>query len=290
MKPGVLDRFLRLFGDVRAREGTRLLLLAANLLLLLFAYYLLKTIREPLVLGVGGGGAEVKSYASAVQAVLLVGVAAAFGWLASRMKRMTLLATVMLFFAANLVAFFLAFMARPGVRLPLGIGFFIWVGCFNVMIVAQFWAFANDLHSKEQGERLFGIIAGGSAIGAVLGAKLAKPLYKLVGPYWIMIIAAGLLLCCLALTWLALRAPDGEAEEKKKTDDADRVGGPNGLTLLLKDRYLLFVALLSPGRSHDPAATSSQHQTQGPALPAFGAGDGGAARRARGLSHHRRQS
>lgn len=249
MTPSLVDRALRLFGDVRAREGTRLLLLAANLLLLLFAYYLLKTVREPLVLGAAGGGAEVKSYASAAQAVLLIGVASGFGWLASRLRRMTLLATVSLFFASNLVVFYVLFLARPDARLFLGIAFFIWVGCFSVMIVAQFWAFANDLHTKEQGERLFGVIAGGSAIGAVLGAKLAKPLFKLLGPFPLLLIAAGIVVGCIGLTYLAHRLGDpaksaepGPAPELPRDE---RLTCKSGLSLLLHDRYLLFIALLS---------------------------------------------
>ena len=61
---------LRLFGDVRPGEATTVLLLALNVFLLLTAYYLLKVAREPLILL--GGGAEVKSYASVGQTVLLV--------------------------------------------------------------------------------------------------------------------------------------------------------------------------------------------------------------------------
>jgi AAA family ATP:ADP antiporter len=242
MRYSVSDRFLRIFGDVRPREGARLLVMAANLTLLLFAYYLLKTLREPLILGIQGGGAEVKSYAAAAQAVLLIGISAAFGWLASRMRRMQLLAAVNLFFAANLVLFYLLFVALPGARLPLGIAFFVWVGCFNVMIIAQFWAFANDVHSKEQGKRLFGIIAGGSAIGAVLGAWFAKPFYKALGPYPIFLIGAGLLVGCLALTWIAHRMSVETAESREHEEKIDSRGG---FSLVLHDRFLLFVALLS---------------------------------------------
>lgn len=218
-----------------------MLLLAANLFVLLFLYYLLKTIREPLVLGEHGGGAEVKSYAAALQAVLLIGVTIVFSRLASRLDRMRLIAIVTGFFAANLVAFYFLFLALPSHRLALGVAFFIWVGCFNVMIIAQFWAFANDLHTRDQGERLFAIIAGGSAIGAVAGAKFAKPLYLHLGPFTLMLVAAGLLLVCLALTWVVHR---------RENDGADRPAargatGAGGFTLMVRDRYLQLVGALS---------------------------------------------
>jgi AAA family ATP:ADP antiporter len=68
----LLDRLLGVFADVRAGEGTTALLLMLNIFLLLAAYYLLKTIREPLILTVLGG-AEVKTYsAAATTAGLLV--------------------------------------------------------------------------------------------------------------------------------------------------------------------------------------------------------------------------
>lgn len=46
-----LDRFLRLFNDVRAGEGFRALLLALNIFVILTAYSVLKPIREALILG-----------------------------------------------------------------------------------------------------------------------------------------------------------------------------------------------------------------------------------------------
>ena len=52
--PGPLDRVLRVFGDVRAGEGATVLLMCLNVFLLLMAYYVLKTVREPLILLAGG--------------------------------------------------------------------------------------------------------------------------------------------------------------------------------------------------------------------------------------------
>lgn len=217
-----------------------MLLLAANLFVLLFAYYLLKTIREPLILGEHGGGAEVKSYAAACQAALLVAVSLGFGWLASRVDRLKLISIVTLFFASHLAIFYLLFVGLPAHRLALGVAFFIWVGCFNVMIVAQFWAFANDLYTRGEGERLFGLVAAGSALGAVAGSHFAKPLFKALGPFPLMLIAAGLLGVCLAFTFWVHRHPSSTPVAPL----ADRTAG-GGFTLMLRDRYLLLVGALS---------------------------------------------
>ena len=52
-----------------------------NLFLLLLGYYVLRTVREPLILA---GGAEVKSYAAAGQALALMGFVPLYGWFSSR--------------------------------------------------------------------------------------------------------------------------------------------------------------------------------------------------------------
>ena len=78
---------------------------------------------------------------------------------------------VTLFFASNLVLFLLALQAG----LHIGIVYFLWLGIFNVMVIAQFWAFAADLYTEEQGKRLFPLIGVGSSLGAWLGSVRAGP-------------------------------------------------------------------------------------------------------------------
>src|SRR5690349_23965616 len=87
---GVLDRALNLFADVRAGEGVTAVLLMLNIFFLLAAYYLLKTIREPLILTVQGG-AEVKSYSAAAIAGLLMILVPVYSALASRVSRVPLI-------------------------------------------------------------------------------------------------------------------------------------------------------------------------------------------------------
>src|SRR6476659_1709465 len=93
-----LDRFLGFFTDVHPGEGATALLLALNVFLILMAYYVLKPVREALVLG--EGSAELKSYLSAGQVVLLAFVVPFYGRLVSRLPRMRLINTVTLFFIA----------------------------------------------------------------------------------------------------------------------------------------------------------------------------------------------
>src|SRR6185436_20297416 len=147
--PSRLDRMLGVFADVHAGEGGTALLLALNVFLILMAYYVLKPVREALILG--EGSAELKSYMSAGQVVLLAFVVPLYSRLVARFVRIRLINVVTAFFVACLLLFYV--LAR--FHVPLAIVFFLWIGIFNLMVVAQFWSFANDIYTKDQGERLF---------------------------------------------------------------------------------------------------------------------------------------
>ena len=233
-----LESFLSHFADVRAGEGVGVLLMALNLFLLLGAYYLLKTVREVLILT--QGGAEVKSYSSAGQAALLLVLVPLFGAFASRVNRVRLVTGVTLFFASNLVVFI--FLGKTGVRE--GIAFFLWVGVFNVLVIAQLWAFANDLYTQKQGERLFPLVGVGSSLGAWIGAVAATRAIRPAGPYGLMTAAAFLLVCCAVLTkWINLRhVRIQDATQRKQAEQP--LSKEGGFQLIFRDRYLLLIALL----------------------------------------------
>jgi AAA family ATP:ADP antiporter len=252
---GLLDRVLGIFTDVHGGEGLTAILLMLNIFLLLGSYYMLKVIREPLIL-TAPGGAEVKSYAAAAIAGLFIILVPLYSALASRMSRVKLINGVTLFFAACLIAFFA--LSRTGV--PIGVAFFIWVGIFNLMIVAQLWAFANDVYTVEQGKRLFAIVGFGASLGAIAGSFSTGQLVKLYGPYPFMLGACALLLLCMVLMNIVnarekhtragqppppqdAAAKPGEPVTTAVAADAP-VRGRSGFTLVFRDPYLLLIGLL----------------------------------------------
>ena len=232
--PGPLDRLLGIFGDVRPGEGGTVLLMSLNVFLLLVAYYVLKTVREPLILM--AGGAQLKSYAAAAQALTLVIYVPVYGWVASKLPRQRFLMAVILFFVGCIQLFF--FGSRLGVP-HLGFIFFVWVGIFSLTTIAQFWSYANEIYARADGERLFPLIAVGSAAGAPLGAALAERLFALhLSPFVMMQIAAGILLLHLGLYQLVSRRAAAGAAPAPEPMKAG-----NGFALVLKSRYLSLIAL-----------------------------------------------
>jgi AAA family ATP:ADP antiporter len=214
-KPSALDRVLRLFTEVRAGEGMNVLILALNVFLLLTAYSMLKPLRDGLILG--ERGPEFTSYMAAAMAFLLVPVIGGYGKLADRFPRRRLINIVTLFFAVCCLAFFVA--GQGGLRI--GIAFYIWIGIFSVMILAQFWGFANDLYTNEEGERLFPIIQIGGAAGAIAGATTVKEMILPFGLYVPMLFAGALLVASLLLTnWVDRRErlrTEASADPKRNT-------------------------------------------------------------------------
>lgn len=238
-RKSVLERGMSLFADTKRGEGASALLLMLSVFLLLTAYYLLKTAREPLILE---GGAEVKSYSTAAQALLLIPVTYLYGRLAAKVGRIRLITIVTVVFASNLVVFF----GLHALHVKIGIPFFLWVGVFNVTIVAQFWSFAADVYTEEQGKRLFAILGVGSTVGAVFGSVIAGRLIHPIGVYGLMLTAAGFLLCSLAITRLVDKRESARpTEEKKATSDKNApLGKKGGFALLFSDRYLFLIGAL----------------------------------------------
>jgi AAA family ATP:ADP antiporter len=214
----------------------KVVLLLANLFVLLVAYYVLKTVREPLILA--SGGAEMKSYAAAFQAAALVLFVPAYSWLGSRLDRSRLIVAVVLFFLVTVELFYLGSL----VRVPhLGFAFFVWVGIFSVASIALFWSYANDLHGPETGERLFPVIAVGAAAGSPVGSKVAERLFAGgMSPDEMMHVGALLLVVQLALYRIVERRTRGT----RRAERAPLAPGPGGFGLVLRSPYLRLVAVL----------------------------------------------
>lgn len=366
--------FMRIFGDVRASEVRAVLLLLANIFALLVGYYIIKTVREPLILA--SGGAVGKAAAAGAQALALALLIPLYSSISARVRRATLLRVVTLFFVICIQLFFAGsylnrddtaglsdaetiepsggplevhdasrfepvstepvgsaqrwrlevpiqleeagrwslfiaaeetarqglsdvdvrivnadgaeleratratdvegwservvfreqfrsaqagmvvahlegagtapahvdFMLKPAARLPwLGFAFYVWVGIFNVMIIAQFWSFANDLYRSDAGRRLFPVVAIGATAGAWVGSIAAGALFELgVDPFAMLQITAALLL----LTLLFYHLVERDVERAALSGDDSELDRGFGFDLVFKNSYILLIAVL----------------------------------------------
>jgi hypothetical protein len=134
------------------------LLLSIYSFLILTGYSCIKPVREALSLQLPGG-AEDKVYIAAATTVTILLALPAYAKAAVGLPRNQLIVSVTGFFAANLAIFYLLGSAF-GTSALLGLSFYLWIAVFNMMIVAQFWAFANDIYSAFPIQEIPSVLEG----------------------------------------------------------------------------------------------------------------------------------
>lgn len=232
---------MSLFTTLRAGEGQASFLLCLQSFTIMFAYYLLKVIREPLILA--DGSAELKAYTNGAQALLLMLIVPLFARLyqqsSKHAEKHHLFRNCLFFFLLNLVAFAMAY--QQGWKIA--IAFYIWLGIFSVIVLALFWAFAADLFNINSGKRIFPLIAAASALGALLGSGVAGTLYLQLGHDGVMYCAVLLL---LIPWWLSRRT-----ERLVPIDSRSHVSAPpdvesypllEGFQVVWRSHYLVLIA------------------------------------------------
>ena len=225
------------------------MLLFANVFLILCAYYFIKPLREGWIAVSDIGGLtkmEVKAYSSFGQSLLFIPVVWFYGRLADRWRRSALITRSTIFCISNLAVFWAI---QPGFfieNLPYsGIVFYLWVGMFGVFMVAQFWAFAADLYSKERGDRLFPLIAVGATAGAACGSWVAGALVDsgFFGTEWLLIVAMIPMAASIALSKISdHRKPDQISQAEATPEPGFQNSGRCAIAIVFSSRFLVAVA------------------------------------------------
>lgn len=239
---GRRERLLRRFAAIEPREARSVALFFAYAFLLLVCYYILKTLREPLLLR--GATPAMKSYAYAAVALVLFVVVPLYGAVFRRAASARVAVWVTTFFVVNLVGFCVA--TRLGV--DIGFIYYVWVGVFGVTIVAQFWAHAADVFDVGSGQRLFPTIMAGATLGGLAGPLVVRALYDLVSPGSLLLVATALLAATLPLIgWTRASVPAASRSRVcREQPRVRRAHAPlGGFALILQDRYLLLLAALA---------------------------------------------
>jgi AAA family ATP:ADP antiporter len=247
----IFFRLLRVCTKIDTCEVPVAFLLTLNIFFLFVAYYIIKPVKEALILA--GMGAEMKIYLAGGQVLLLIFVLKLYSKFASKIPRHKLIARTTFFFMSHLVIFYLLALAKVPIG-TLGIIFSIWVGIFSLLVVAQFWAFANDIYTHDEGKRLFPIIAFGATFGAFAGSMIAKWIVEPLGVYQMLLLAAGLLGFCVLLSLVVHQIEVNRTWEKLvkvqsycKLEDLLHMqplkkGG--AFNLVFKKQYFFYIALL----------------------------------------------
>jgi AAA family ATP:ADP antiporter len=244
-----LGRILRRGVDVRPGESGALLWSCAFFFCVLSAYYVIRPVRDDM--GVAGGVENLAWLFTATLVGMLV-VHPVFTALVARLPRRRFVPLIYRLFILTLVAFWLLLrIAEAAEAVWIGRIFFVWTSVFNLFVVSVFWSFMADLYRPAQAERLFGMIAVGGTLGAILGSTITSGLVSLVGP-------ANLLLASALLLELAARAAnalerheeslarEGRSDEAAASRVVRPIGGGvfEGIRAVARSPYLLGIATL----------------------------------------------
>ncbi len=235
----VAARLLNVITPVRADEIWRSLALASVFFLLFSVCYIVKPLKESLILSLHDG-AQLKSYTSAIQSLIFIGLVPIYSALASRFSGRRVLIFIYCFLASHLVAF--AVFGRTG-GLAMGIIYFVWVGIFNLLIISQTWSAISDGYAPEQGKRLFPLIAFGATSGAVFGSAVFSAVLSHMGLFRPMILAAAMLCLCAGIVRFAVPGNGPVDRQASNIRESFQNRLFDGFGLVFSNRYLTLIAL-----------------------------------------------
>lgn len=239
--------------DVQKGERLKTFLLFSWLLLIICGYYVLRPVRRGMVLD--GLGNEMMPFIY-IGTALVTGVVV---WIYSRyahLPRKRLITAIYGIFFANLLMFWQAFQFES--KITSGV-FWVWLDVFSIMSVTLFWMYANDIFNSSSAKRLFGIVAGGGGLGAVLGSTITASLVNQLGATNMLLVAAGIVVLSAGIFLFVenVLRPGSKEDLKPAVETpprADTTGNAStassgsglkgALKLILENKFLLFLTLV----------------------------------------------
>jgi AAA family ATP:ADP antiporter len=220
--------------DIKRREWPAFAWSFAYFFFLLCAYYVLRPVRDEM--GIQGGIKNLPWLFTGTFVGMLV-VTPLFGWVSSRWPRRVFLPVVYVFFISNLLFFYWAMESAALDATVVAAGFFIWLSVFNYFVVSVFWSFMTDVFDSDSAKRLFGAIAAGGSIGAMVGPVITAVLVKQIGVPNLLLISA-LLMTCSVLCIIGL-GRWATRQHSNLGEDALGGGVLDGIRLVFASPYLL---------------------------------------------------
>lgn len=240
----IITRFMKAASKVESNEIKAVVLSFSFAFTLMASYYILRPIRD--AMASDWSDAELSTLFTATFVFSFV-VVALYGAACSRIRIGRLVPGIYGLFALSFFGFYLAIQASPDTPINSKV-FYVWISIFSLFNVSVFWSFMADIFNKEQARRLFGFIASGSSIGALIGPLLALTLVGRVGKGNLLLISTVLLLVpMIIIGWLEqIKHTELHNEELNAEQDYQQTLGSNplaGFMLFVRNPYLLGIGI-----------------------------------------------
>ena len=236
-------KLINLLTRMRPNEIRATLLSFAFVFLLMTAYFILRPVRD--AMSSDWSDTELSWLWTSTFFFSFLAVSL-YGEIISRIKFNYVVPGVYVFFSITFFAFnFLSFTLID--QDFINKLFYVWLSVFSLFHVSVFWSFISNIFSKEQAPRLFGFIASGASIGAILGPSIPILFANQVGTMNLLIIAGIILLIPVPLiSWLKkikfseLQNHNIDIDVHKNTIRKDFL---SGFSSLIKNPYLISISL-----------------------------------------------
>jgi len=237
-----LANFVRAVTNIERNEWAAVLMSFGLVLVLMTAYSILKPVRDALGADWGNVGLSITwtiNFGLSLFAVALYGVALTY------IRFRVMVPSVYVFFALTFLALYVIRTEVPDPTLA-NKGFYVWVSVFSLFNLSVFWSFMTDVFNKAQARRLFGVIAAGTTVGAIVGPIITATLVDDLGADGLLLISAGLLTVPVFVIPVLRRLKVTRLHnEELQADLGPRQAlGTNpfsGFSILFSDRYLLWI-------------------------------------------------
>lgn len=235
-----LTRIIKATTKVEANELHATLLSFLFVFVLMTAYFIMRPVRD--AMASDWSDAEVSLLWTMTFFLSLIAVSI-YGAAISLVRFRLLVPGVYVFFALSFFVFYFGstFIADP---VFVDKGFYVWLSVFSLFHLSVFWSFMSDLFNKEQALRLFGIIATGASVGAIVGPLLTAELVASIGTGALMLVSATMLLIPIPIILVLERLKRTTLGNADVSVDltAQQAIGKNplaGFSLFLKSPYLI---------------------------------------------------
>ena len=242
---GFLQRQLARLAKVEPRETGAVLASFFLFFFVLGSYFAVRPVRETIATLLGRERVADLWLYTALFSIAIVPI---YGWLVARVRRGVLLPAIYGGVALILAGIGSSLQIDEG-NLGIGAFFYVWISVLNLMLVSVFWSFLLEMFDSEQAKRLFGFVAAGGTLGALIGPFTAGMLVDRIGNAGVLYLGAagflGAIVCQRVLIKIWSRDGSGR-EDSAAVPRTDHGLGGNpfaGIAIVLRSPYLLGIAL-----------------------------------------------
>jgi AAA family ATP:ADP antiporter len=242
----MMQRYLARLVRVEPRETAAVVAAFCLFFFVLGSYFAVRPVRETVATLLGRERvADLWLYT----ALFSIAIVPLWGWLVARMRR-SLLLPLLYGSVAVILAGIGSSIQVDESNLRVGTFFYVWVSVINLMLVSVFWSFLLEMFDSEQSKRLFGFIAAGGTLGALVGPLTARLTVDTIGNSGVLYLGTagflGAIFCQRILITIWNRQPPSGAPITTGglRDDEGLGGNPfAGIFIVLRSPYLLGIAL-----------------------------------------------